>query len=103
MGEIYRHSTCNIAATGARNSSEGLLLERSSLAFTPYPLLEWQDGTGFQAERISKWPEYLRERACAVQERFLSPRVLAFGTDRVSWACRYARFHVGPHARHVKL
>jgi hypothetical protein len=102
MGEIYRHSTCTIAATGAKDGDGGLFFERSAVAFTACPLFARENGELLYADRGSVWPAPLTTRAWAVQERFLSPRTLSFGSDRVSWNCRRIGSYEGPHAHRMK-
>lgn len=40
MGSIYRHSTCTLAATGAKDGNGGLFFERNALSFTNSPLFK---------------------------------------------------------------
>ncbi|KAH6620585.1 heterokaryon incompatibility protein-domain-containing protein [Boeremia exigua] len=103
MGDVYRQSTCTLAATGAEDGSGGLFFERSALAITPCPLFRRQDEMPLYASPRRSWPEPLNKRAWAVQERYLSPRTLSFGTDKVSWTCRYGECCEGPNAHHMKL
>ena len=99
MGKIYRHSTCTIAVTTARNSREGFLQRRDPLRFT----LCRVSGTMTQGvfvrqssamgtpskireEQIDNAP--LNERDWVVQERLLSPRTLHFGLHGIIfWEC----------------
>lgn len=102
MGAIYRYSTCTIAASGARDGDGGLFSKRSALAFTDCPLFRFND---FQvhASCLEPWPTPLSTRAWAVQEKHLSPRVLSFGSDKISWSCRRTEACEGPRAHELKL
>ncbi|UPX19939.1 uncharacterized protein EKO05_0010188 [Ascochyta rabiei] len=102
MGAIYRHSTCTIAATGAKDGDGGLFFKRSALAFVGCPLYR-RDEMYFLAQRVSEWPSPLSSRAWALQERFLSPRVLSFGSDKISWSCGRTEVCEGPYAHRVQL
>lgn len=102
MGDIYRHSTCTIAATGARDGNDGLFFGRSALALIECPLFEGK-GIRLYAINNSVWPNPLSDRAWAVQERCLSSRTLNFGSDKISWACRRTECSEGPHAHDLQL
>lgn len=103
MGSIYRHSMCTLAATGAEDGDIGLFFERSALSFTHCPLFKLEDGERLVAERGQQWPAPLSERAWAVQERYLSPRIISFGSDKVSWSCRRTEAYEGPDAHRPDL
>jgi hypothetical protein len=102
MGDIYRHSTCTIAAAGARDGDDGLFTARNSLAFTHCPLFTWRGRHMFAWNPII-WPTPLSDRAWAVQERHLSSRILSFGSDKISWACRRTEACEGPHAYDIGM
>ena len=87
MGSIYRHSTCTIAALGARDGNDGLFCNRYAPAVTPCPLL--QDGSRkMYAMDPQRYREPLLERAWVLQEQCLSARTLRFGMNCVSWICK---------------
>jgi hypothetical protein len=110
MCDIYENSVCTIAATGASHSSEGCFLEHP---WEKYPLKQCV----FPGKNVSKplvvlinerykppgielrWFERNRDtiyrpldsRGWAIQERFLSPRVLHWTANGIYWECRERR------------
>jgi hypothetical protein len=93
MSEVYKNSICNIGATVATNSSEGLFRRRDPNLVDTFrfrvdnrafcitrPTLFW--------ESISEAP--LCKRGWVVQERWLCPRMLHFGEEQILWECRSA-------------
>ncbi|CZR53734.1 uncharacterized protein PAC_03614 [Phialocephala subalpina] len=100
MGNVYQNGYCNIAATKSSNSHESFLAEKSprTQAITPpcYIQSTWNDATN-SCWHIDIWPrsasseKYLSgpllRRGWVVQERILSPRVLHFGSNQISWEC----------------
>jgi hypothetical protein len=95
MGDVYRNSVCNIAATGASNSEEGCFVERSIPLVQPCRTnLAWNGpqeipylvaNRNFWEENLSDAP--LNRRAWVIQERLLAPRVLHFGREQLFWEC----------------
>lgn len=95
MGQVYENSFCNIAATGASSDGEGCFKDRDvSLLQRCIIQSEWDNqvnGTweivdsDYWYTRIDKAP--LNERGWAMQERWLSPRVLYYGRDQILWEC----------------
>ena len=99
MDQVYSNGYCNIAATGAVDSSKGLFfprnpdmlqlpsLELPADIFIPtrdmaiYALFNRSD----LAAEFDRAP--LLRRAWVVQERLLSPRVLHFGPRQLMWEC----------------
>ncbi|KAI1325299.1 hypothetical protein F5Y16DRAFT_401610 [Xylariaceae sp. FL0255] len=94
MGNIYRHSTCIIAAVAATNPHDGFFVERDSRSFIPCQIIPQsaQRRGGLYAEnwRNRAGKEILTTRGWVCQERALSPHVLYFGTMMVSWKCTTA-------------
>lgn len=108
MCEVYSHSLCNIAATGAVDGSDGLFFERDTTAERPCMaevnliLEKPQDphippvppslfGT-YELFLCDQWERdlergALNKRAWVMQERFLSTRVLHFSSTQVFWEC----------------
>ncbi|KDR77083.1 hypothetical protein GALMADRAFT_39577, partial [Galerina marginata CBS 339.88] len=97
MGDIYRGSSCTIAALGATDGDSGCFKTRNPLCFQHckfqlsadqvaylQPEKEWRliDRTGYGPQ-----VEPLHERAWVVQERMLSPRTLHYGTFGLYWEC----------------
>ena len=105
MGKVYQNAFCNIAATGAHHGEEGCILPMPDDPVLALPLTvraKW-NGTGpgrktddpqfyvgtywdMWQKEVSNAP--LNCRAWVIQERFLSPRVLHFGTRQVIWECK---------------
>jgi hypothetical protein len=98
MSKVYWHEICNIAATGAFDSTKGLFfnkdihamrackiqvpLRQSSTKFTNVYITD----PNFWEDRIEKAP--LIRRAWVVQERLLARRVLPFNQDQLYWEYR---------------
>lgn len=100
MDKVYSNTFLNISATGAEDSSQGLFAYRDGkLAVLP---------TTFSCPASSGWVPAsrdlvvvddallhvevnnapLNQRGWVLQERWLSPRILHFGTGQVFWECR---------------
>lgn len=104
MDTVYSNSYLNIAATGARNSSVGLFLERKPKLIQPFEADIRQHG-GIGGEdtfspylffRHDLWRTYVNEsplgrRGWVTQERELSPRQIHFTEAGVFWECRCLR------------
>ncbi|CZR68721.1 uncharacterized protein PAC_18620 [Phialocephala subalpina] len=94
MGDVYRGSFCNIAATSASDASVGCLYPKSS---SPRPCVvqtSWSDvpNNEYLVQDLDFWAgvfesDPLRRRAWVVQELLLSPRILHMGKSQVSWEC----------------
>lgn len=87
---VYSNSHCTIAAVCAQNSSEGFLKRRNPRVKHIFKL-PTKDAALIPG---SDWPMYhtptarpLFQRAWAIQERILSPRLLKFEKDRILWQC----------------
>ena len=96
MGEVYQRSIWNIAATGAINGHGGLFRRaKSQLPATPCQIdidCEFHRAS-YHCFEYNLWSSTvtntpLNRRAWVLQERFLSPRTLYFGSDQLSWECR---------------
>lgn len=95
MGEVYRHSWCNIAATKARDGRGGCFDERHPFLVNPCRIqTTWLDeprGTfycvpqGIWNSQIDTCP--LSTRGWVFQEIALSPRVLHYGKGQAFWEC----------------
>ncbi|KAF9468073.1 heterokaryon incompatibility protein-domain-containing protein [Collybia nuda] len=96
MGDIYRGSSCTIAALGATDADSGCFKSRNPLCFQ-HCRFELDEGrvvhlVPVRAGGLPFRPDYgqvepLNERAWAVQERLLSPRTLHYGTYGLDWEC----------------
>ncbi|KAJ1330822.1 HET domain-containing protein [Microdochium nivale] len=99
MHKVYSQSYCNLAASDANDSTEGLFRARNPLAlqsrvnlcmdglddqqtYLPVTLAE----SDFWAKSVP-WSS-LNRRGWVFQERMLSPRVLYFGNEQLFWECR---------------
>lgn len=96
MGKVYKNALCNIAATGASDSSIGCFWDRNPLLAQPCKIeFQWDlplKGS-FYCVDASLWPKNIGEaplnrRAWVTQERMLSPRILHFGMQQMFWECR---------------
>ena len=95
MRDYYKYSFGTVAATGASRSSEGLFFDRNPAFVPPFRAIRRWYGratdvvvtaAGGCLEELREEP--LNQRGWFLQERFLSPRILHFGRDHVSWECR---------------
>jgi hypothetical protein len=102
IGELYSHASLVIAASGARDSSEGCFLERPPLEPTidiPY-ITENGDQRGHVQVNMSKYREIapgklvgplfepLGERGWVFQEWTLARRIVHFTSKGMMWSCR---------------
>jgi hypothetical protein len=103
MRRIYANALVNIAAARAESGADGAFVSRSDIFLRPcHVLWEWPSGfsrkvsadafwtirkvSRHQSHGIRMLPLYTR--GWVVQERFLAPRVLHFGRDRIFWECK---------------
>lgn len=105
MGKVYEHGICNLAATGASSGGKGKgLREQLNEATEPINFCKrkiecnWNSHDPQQSRihylirgeiwvlGVERAP--LNGRGWVVQERFLSPRTIHFGLDRLFWECR---------------
>ncbi|KAF1952779.1 hypothetical protein CC80DRAFT_571563 [Byssothecium circinans] len=94
MKSIYQCALLNIAADASFHSNEGLFRERDPAQITT-PSFEIQDGawkgvhllyaTDVHYSAFKDAP--LNQRGWVLQERLLSPRIIRFGKDELSWEC----------------
>jgi hypothetical protein len=108
MGDVYANAACTIAATAARNSSEGLFFERIPQLHVPRVLeFNFDEKADWLKEKVSGFPlvgnylcdvHYLAQscveraplskRAWVCQERQLSRRILHFTSTQLFWECQ---------------
>ncbi|KAL3595740.1 hypothetical protein FPOAC2_10103 [Fusarium poae] len=90
MGEVYRNSMCNIAASSASDSSQGCLYPRNPRILQPEPLGDYGDELKdfylFNRSFPQK-PFPLYTRAWVLQEALLAPRTLDCGKSQLYWRC----------------
>jgi hypothetical protein len=97
MSNVYQHGFCNIAATGALDSAEGLFLDRKMDPVPPFKILIPYKDTRNPRVVYVTYPDLwkygvedspLIKRAWVLQERLLARRVLHFGRHQLFWECR---------------
>jgi hypothetical protein len=92
MRDVYGNATLNIAATYAKDGSEGLFVERGTRRLkrryirTPNKRLLEIHPSHFYEKFIASAP--LSSRAWTFQERYLAHRTLHFSADELFWECR---------------
>lgn len=95
FGYYYQSALLTISATGAISSHEGLFLPRSDMVLSPkYVRIQHIDLT--LRSFIPSWKSEmefppLASRGWALQERFLSKRILHFGPNLILWECQETR------------
>jgi hypothetical protein len=86
MGEIYRLSYLTLYALSSPNCHQGILVERESLTETrPDPSGRSAYNQRAREEVFKDAP--LCQRAWALQERLLSPRLLHYSREEMFWEC----------------
>lgn len=97
MRQVYANSYCNISATAAEDSSQGLFRDRSiDHEWTSTVSLKvdgMEHSQRFLALDLSFWEKYIvtapvNRRSWVLQERLLSPRVLHWCEDQIAFECR---------------
>lgn len=94
MGSIYKNATVTIVAEYPESSHQGFLHERRTLNHGKYFDFLLPDGDMAQIQLHQKAEEnrydgwYLSERAWALQESVLSPRLLIYGKGDIRWQCQ---------------
>lgn len=106
MADVYNNATLTIAATSARNTSEGLFPSKSSRRSrnsvrvissmgpdgrTQYIYIRARHGDPYAiTTKHSQLPSslnHLSTRGWVLQEELLSPRTLRFDVEEMSWVC----------------
>ncbi|TVY65104.1 hypothetical protein Focb16_v016360 [Fusarium oxysporum f. sp. cubense] len=96
MASYYSNSLCCIAASNAKDSSEGILIERRAAR---YDFKKWYNPANkflpspFAFRRRS--PSSLFERGWCLQEWILSPRILHWTANGLIWECSNGFFWEG--------
>lgn len=97
MDAVYRNALVTISASAAKNTEEGIIVERDSTAVHPVKLRS-KCSTGDKTGTILAHPKImtmyqldrspLNNRAWCLQERVLARRVLHFCRDQLYWECQ---------------
>ncbi|TVY16589.1 hypothetical protein LARI1_G006171 [Lachnellula arida] len=93
MPKIYGNSSVTIIAARASHVGEGFLQDRDVTGIhagsseVPYRGPDDMLGSIVLCRELEKKDEPLDERAWTLQESLLSPRILEYGTYKVSWIC----------------
>ncbi|KAF7439686.1 hypothetical protein PC9H_000022 [Pleurotus ostreatus] len=97
MGLVYKNGWCSIAASAAKNGSEGCFMSRHPTCF--HPLIVEVESTRmsaayscsarrFHVNRLAQDVESpLYQRGWVIQEWFLAPRILFFARQMIHWEC----------------
>ncbi|PTB52484.1 hypothetical protein M431DRAFT_539234 [Trichoderma harzianum CBS 226.95] len=88
MGNVYKNSICNIAATDGKDSSQGCLYMRNPRAIQPEPC----NGISGQREYLVNNSDVFKHhvlytRGWVLQEVLLAPRVLRCCREQLYWHC----------------
>ena len=102
MHKVYTHSYCNISATAAQNSFEGLFRSRDphrdwaqTVTVNLKGILDVSDARfnctvldlSFWEKSVEQAP--VNQRSWVLQERLLAPRVLHWCRDQIAFECRH--------------
>ncbi|KAJ4002780.1 hypothetical protein NW752_009434 [Fusarium irregulare] len=95
FGHYYQNALLTISATGAMSSHEGLFLPRSDLVSSPKSVKVQHIDLTLRSF-VPSWKSEMRfpplaSRGWALQERFLSKRILHFGPNLILWECQELR------------
>lgn len=104
MHKVYRNSTLNLSASGAKDAGEGFYFDRDPVGIGPHPMcpafdgFDWRNSSwrhpgprwhivheDFFGEVLQKTAAF--RRAWIFQERQPSKRILHFGKEQVFWEC----------------
>ena len=92
MNQVYANAYCNLSASAAKNSSEGMFFHRHVLAIFPLRITLNKIQYYFQPSHANIYSivndSTLNSRAWVYQERFLSPRILHFTPSQLFWECK---------------
>lgn len=94
MGNIYNNAFFTIQASGAKDTKGGCFIPRAPQRLPPAKLrFELEDGSlGSVFVRshplVDTKMEPLYQRGWTLQESLLSPRILSYGAQEMSWECK---------------
>ena len=98
MGNIYNNAFFTIQASGAKDTQGGFFIPRAPQELPPAKLrFELEDGSlGSVFVRsdplVDTKMEPLHQRAWALQESLLSPRILSYGANEMWWECKTTHY-----------
>ncbi|KAH6681714.1 hypothetical protein B0J14DRAFT_557124 [Halenospora varia] len=90
---VYQHAYCNIAATHASNSHDGLFCSRDPRNLSLHLKFGYESRHDtFQVVHEQNWEATvnhapLNRRGWVIQERLISPRIIHFASEEVLWDC----------------
>ncbi|KAH6881267.1 heterokaryon incompatibility protein-domain-containing protein [Alternaria rosae] len=99
MGDVYRNAAVVVAASGAKDSSEGLFTSnrpRTRIVRLTYRIAGDINGTFNMMELSGDWDPRigpLERRAWTLQERYLARRLVTFMPNSVGWICQKSLRH----------
>jgi len=96
MGDVYRQSYLTIYALSAPNCHQSILIRRSSNSSPTTPSLDDTIHGEREKREIFKGAP-LTQRAWAIQERLLSPRLLFYSKEEMFWECLACTAREGSH------
>jgi hypothetical protein len=96
MGDVYRNAALVIAASGAKDSSEGLFITDrppATVLRLPYRVAGEVKGTFNMTRSPTIWEWHpgagpLDRRAWTLQERYLARRLMTFMPKGITWICK---------------
>ncbi|KAK3362197.1 heterokaryon incompatibility protein-domain-containing protein [Lasiosphaeria ovina] len=91
MCDVYTHASLNIAATSARDGSEGCFMNKDNNYLAAHCIAIGQErfmcaNSSLYAHNVLDTP--LGSRAWVVQERLLAARTIHFGKNQLFWTCQ---------------
>ena len=99
MGDVYRNSYLNLAASSARNGEEGLFRDKKPVLFNrcnPFNDVSQTNCKWFMQLECDDTPwcdidfrnSPLHSRAWVLQEIYLAPRMIHFASTQLFWKCK---------------
>lgn len=90
MDEVYSYSTVTITGLNSPSSTAGILRRHRSSSVVISGNSRYAIQACADSLPVALGNCVLSERAWCLQERFLAPRLLHFGSAQVLWECRAA-------------
>jgi hypothetical protein len=103
MAEVYGNAYLTITAANSDDDSKGFLALRPfdyyplkfTSAFNQSEIIYLQAWSPYDSDRELVDTEPVDTRGWTLQEQYLSPRNLIFGTDQITWRCKHAILNEG--------